>query len=68
MNFKYITVQGFRTFIKKQTFDISNISVKSLCYVTGKNRLEEALEGNDVGKSSLFEALCFCLFGTTSLN
>tara|TARA_R100000789_G_scaffold62820_1_gene59754 strand:- start:390 stop:2273 length:1884 start_codon:yes stop_codon:yes gene_type:complete len=66
MNFKYITVQGFRTFIKKQTFDISNISVKSLCYVTGKNRLEEALEGNDVGKSSLFEALCFCLFGTTS--
>lgn len=66
MNFKSITIQGFRTFIERQTFSISDIRSKSLNYITGDNLIEKSLEGNDVGKSSLFEALCFCLYGTTS--
>ena len=66
MNFKSITIQGFRTFIEKQTFCVDDIEDKTLNYVTGENKVETSLEGNDVGKSSLFEALCFCLYGTTS--
>tara|TARA_B100001964_G_scaffold214509_1_gene252163 strand:+ start:2836 stop:4713 length:1878 start_codon:yes stop_codon:yes gene_type:complete len=61
-----MTIQGFRTFKEKQTFDFKIINSKTLSYVTGKNKVEENLEGNDVGKSSLFEALCFAFYGMTS--
>lgn len=39
-----------------------------LYYVHGRNEAEPWLEGNGVGKSNLFEALYWCLYGTTSEN
>jgi len=66
LNIRSITIQGFRTFKERQTFKFEDIITKSLNYVTGKNKVEENLEANDVGKSSLFEALCFGFYGHTS--
>tara|TARA_R100001530_G_scaffold1886_1_gene3227 strand:- start:7126 stop:9018 length:1893 start_codon:yes stop_codon:yes gene_type:complete len=66
LNIRSITIQGFRTFKERQTFKFIDITSKTLSYVTGKNKVEENLEGNDVGKSSLFEALCFAFYGMTS--
>ena len=39
-----------------------------LVFVTGDNRTEPKLGANGCGKSSVFEALSFCLYGKTSTN
>lgn len=68
MKLKKIEVEGFRTFKNKQVFDLSNYNDNSFVYVTGENKVEQGLGGNDIGKSSLFEALTWCLYGKTSVN
>lgn len=57
-------IQGFRSFSKP--IDVEFEDLTGLVFVTGKNEVEPALEGNGVGKSSLFEAIYWCLFGKTS--
>ncbi len=64
---KYLTIQGFRSFAKKQTIDFESVP-EGLTLVTGVNRFEPNLEGNGAGKSTIFEALTWCLFGKTSTN
>lgn len=64
MKFESISIAGFRSFRQAGRFDFS----PGLTYVTGDNRLEPELGANGVGKSTLFEALHWCLFGKTSRN
>jgi len=63
---KQILIQGFRSFDKEQVFNFDNFSGLNL--ITGVNKVDERLGANGVGKSSLFEALTWALFGKTSTN
>ena len=67
MKIKSITLQNFRTFKEKQTFNIDNFPI-GLHFITGQNLVNPRLGGNDVGKSSLVEAITACFFGKTSTN
>ena len=68
MKLKSIEIEGFRTFKSKHTFDLSNFNDDAFVYVAGDNILEPELGANDVGKSSLFEAIIWCIYGTTSVK
>lgn len=67
---KYITlcdgsIENFKSFHKhtRLVFDSQN---KKLGFnlITGVNLVEPRLGANGVGKSSLWDAVCYCLFGT----
>lgn len=58
-------IQGFRSFSAPQTLDFGKL-VPGLYHVTGKNEAEPELEANGIGKSSLFDAIYWCVAGKTS--
>jgi len=60
-----LEVQGFRSFASTQTLDFAKLK-PGLWNVTGQNLVEPELEANGAGKSSLFEAIYWTLFGKTS--
>lgn len=60
-----VDLEKFRSFRKKQTF---NIPAPGLYYLSGVNKLLPKMGANAIGKSTLFEAPYWCLFGKTSLN
>lgn len=62
-----MTLEGFRSFGTKQVLDFSALE-SGLYHVTGRNDTEPELQANGVGKSSLFEALFWVLYGKTSRN
>lgn len=61
-----LSVGGFRSFRQPQTVHLDGSP--GLVYVTGVNAAEPELGANGVGKSTLFEALHWVLFGKTSRN
>jgi len=63
MLIKELTIQGFKSFADKQTI---TFPTNGLFLITGENKLEPKLEANGVGKSSIFDALIWVLFGRTS--
>ena len=65
MKIKRLVIQGFRSFSAAQELVVETLPA-GLYLVTGKNIVEPSLEGNGVGKSSLFEALFWVLFDRTS--
>lgn len=66
MKISKIEVEGFKSFQEYQSFsfEIDN----GLYFVTGENQVEPDLGANGAGKSALFEAVCWCLYGKTSTN
>jgi len=62
-----LSIQGFKSFTKEQVLDFTKFD-SGLIFVSGKNKVEPSLGGNGTGKSSLFEALTFALYGKTSTN
>jgi DNA repair exonuclease SbcCD ATPase subunit len=62
-----LSIQGFKSFTKEQVLDFTKFD-NGLIFVSGKNKVEPSLGGNGTGKSSLFEALTFALYGKTSTN
>ena len=66
MKLQTIELQGFKSFQEYQdfSFDLDN----GLYFVTGENKVETNLGANGAGKSALFEAICWCLYGKTSTN
>lgn len=60
-----LEVQGFRSFSAPQVLDFSTLP-PGLWNVTGQNLVEPELEANGAGKSSLFEAVYWTLYGKTS--
>lgn len=65
MRINKIEIQGFRSFEKAQTLDFSALT-PGLYQISGTNLVEPELEGNGVGKSSLFDAVCWALYDKTS--
>lgn len=64
---KSLILQGFKSFKSSIEFDFTSLH-PGLHFVTGLNLAEPALGENGVGKSSLWEGLCWVLYGKTSMN
>lgn len=59
-----LSLAFFKSFRAKQVFVFP--TEPGLYLLTGKNKLNPELSSNAIGKSSLFDALCWCLYGKTS--
>jgi DNA repair exonuclease SbcCD ATPase subunit len=66
MRLSTIRLEGFKSFYEAQwfSFDTDN----GLYFVTGENKADSEMGANGAGKSALFEAICWCLYGKTSTN
>jgi DNA repair exonuclease SbcCD ATPase subunit len=58
-----ITLQGFKSFTDEQRV---LLPMRGFYLMTGRNDVEKQLEGNAVGKSTLWDALCWALYGKTA--
>ncbi len=65
MLIKSIIVEGFKSFKRRQKFEFNT---NGLFLVSGENLIEPKLGANGAGKSSLFDALTWILFGKTANN
>lgn len=61
IRFKTLTISNFKSYTAEQVFDFDQ--PPGLVLVSGENRVDARLTGNGAGKSSLFGALCFALYG-----
>jgi len=59
-----LTIQGFKSYSRKTKFAFSR--KRGLFLITGKNLMKPRLGGNAVGKSSLWDALLYCLYDKTA--
>lgn len=67
MIFKTLKIQGFKSFNLAQSISFKD-NISGLYLIAGDNQVNPALKGNGAGKSSIIEAIVFCLFGHTSLK
>jgi DNA repair exonuclease SbcCD ATPase subunit len=65
LRFNKISIEGFRSFEQDQVF-IFPKKENGFYLVTGENRVEPKLGANGCGKSTLFESICWTLYGKTS--
>ncbi len=65
MKLQRISITGFRSFRTTQVL-LLNKMYPGLWLVTGENEVEPELGANGAGKSSLFEAVHWALYGKTS--
>lgn len=63
LRFQGIIIENFKSFRGKH--EIALERGPALVYVTGSNHVEPDLGANGVGKSTIFDALFWCLFGKT---
>lgn len=63
VSLRSVTLDRFRSFRSKVTVDLSGNP--GMVLVAGDNRAEPSLGANGSGKSSLFDAVCFALYGTS---
>lgn len=61
--FKSLTVENFKTFSGQHEIKLDR--QPGLYYITGQNKLDPELGANGVGKSTIWDALFWCLFGKT---
>jgi len=66
MKLQKIELEGFKSFAEYTEFSFELDD--GLYFVTGENQSEPELGANGAGKSALFEAICWCLYGKTSTN
>lgn len=60
----HMFINGFRSFASEQKFHFPQ--APGLYFMRGENRKEPRLGANGAGKSTVWEALCWVLFGKTS--
>lgn len=61
-----ITLERFKTFVQRTTFQPS--TSPGLKFISGRNIVEPRLGANGAGKSSLWDGLCWVLFGSGVRN
>lgn len=61
---QHMEIEGFLSFANRALIDFSDVS--GLRFLTGINKVEPRLGANGAGKSSMWEALFWCLYGTGS--
>lgn len=59
-----ITIKNFASITNKIVFDITKMD-HGLHFIRGRNRVQKRLGSNGVGKSTLFGATCWALYGRT---
>lgn len=64
LTFKSIDIERFRSFSDKATFSFDSAGY-GLYFLKGKNQFSSALGSNGAGKSSIVDALLWCLYGKT---
>lgn len=67
MIFNTLSIQGFRSFDEYEVFDFVE-GGQGFFYISGDNQVEPRLGSNGAGKSTVFEALCWVLYGKMSSN
>jgi DNA repair exonuclease SbcCD ATPase subunit len=63
MIFTELRIQNFRSFGKTQTFVFPQ--EPGLYFMSGRNEAEPRLDANGAGKSTIWDALTWCIFGKT---
>lgn len=66
MRFVRVGIQGFKSFGPLKVLDFPEES--GFFFFTGENRVEPDLEGNAAGKTTTWDAICWCLYGKTPRN
>lgn len=59
-----ITIEGFRSFVAPEVFSFEDRN-PGLYFMTGKNLVDKELGANATGKSTIWDALCWCFYGKT---
>src|SRR5438105_2322957 len=65
--FQRLEIENFKCFTTKQVFDLTQYT-PGLNFLQGRNDVEPALGSNGAGKSSVFDALTWCIYGRTVDN
>src|SRR3989304_4785608 len=65
MKINSLKIQGFKSFTEKQTIDFSSLQTPGFFFLTGQNLIEPKLGANGVGKSSIYDAISWVLYGKT---
>lgn len=63
LQFLSLHIENFKSFLGSHDFDLSK--PPGLYYISGTNKLAPELGANGVGKSTLFDAMLWCLWGKT---
>lgn len=63
MKFKTVALFNFRSFRGEHEFSFTDFPTPGFIFLTGENRVEPTLGANGAGKSSLWEAIHWCLYG-----
>lgn len=63
LTFDKLIIRNFKSFRGKHVFQLKRST--GLYYISGINKVEPELGANGVGKTSLWDALTWCLFGKT---
>jgi len=63
MILKKMIIEGFKSFNAKQEFNFGD--EKGIYFLSGVNKVDESLGSNGAGKSSIWDALCWVLYGKT---
>jgi len=59
-----VHLENFKTFAKSARFNVGGVG-SSFTLLTGRNELRPSMGGNATGKSTIWDALCWCLYGRT---
>lgn len=60
INFEKMNIRDFRSYVGSHTFDFGETGLHLL---KGKNKHKPSLGANDAGKSTLWDAFCWCVTG-----
>lgn len=64
LTFDKIEIEGFKSYTKRTVIDLS-VRGNGLHFVRGRNLQQPDLGSNGAGKSTIWCALCWCLYGRT---
>ncbi len=64
MKFESVELYNFKVFTGRQLFNFCH-GLPGLHFITGKNLVDKNLDANGVGKSSLWDAISWVLYGRT---
>lgn len=67
LRFLYLSIRAFKSFETKQIVRFDDLG-SGVIFLQGVNERDERLESNGAGKSSIWHALSWCIYGKTCAN